>query len=150
MGLFDNVNTTVAAQQQQNDYNTALISAGVTVQDLRAQNDAGILTIFGNVTDQATAEKAVTALKTQPGVKDVVNLLEIEDLTAKNVKMKIATQQSNLNIRKGPGTEYDIVGKAAHGTSVQLIKRMFNNWYYIKTDSGIEGFCAANFLEEIK
>jgi uncharacterized protein YgiM (DUF1202 family) len=150
MGLFDNVNSTVAAQQQQNDYNTALISAGVTVQDLRAQNDAGILTIFGNVTDQATAEKAVTALKTQPGVKDVVNLLEIEDLTAKNVKMKIATQQSNLNIRKGPGTEYDIVGKAAHRTSVQLIKRMFNNWYYIKTDSGIEGFCAANFLEEIK
>jgi uncharacterized protein YgiM (DUF1202 family) len=150
MGLFDNVNSTVAAQQQQNDYNTALISAGVTVQDLRAQNDAGILTIFGNVTDQATAEKAVTALKTQPGVKDVVNLLEIEDLTAKNVKMKMATQQSNLNIRKGPGTEYDIVGKAAHGTSVQLIKRMFNNWYYIKTDSGIEGFCAANFLEEIK
>jgi uncharacterized protein YgiM (DUF1202 family) len=150
MGLFDNVNSTVAAQQQQNDYNTALISAGVTVQDLRAQNDAGILTIFGNVTDQATAEKAVTALKTQPGVKDVVNLLEIEDLTAKNVKMKIATQQSNLNIRKGPGTEYDIVGKAAHGTSVQLIKRMFNNWYYIKTDSGIEGFCAANFLEEVK
>lgn len=150
MGLFDNVNTTVAAQQQQNDYNTALISAGVTVQDLRAQNDAGILTIFGNVTDQATAEKAVTALKTQPGVKDVVNLLEIEDLTAKNVKMKIATQQSNLNIRKGPGTEYEIVGKAAHGTSVQLIKRMFNIWYYIKTDSGIEGFCAANFLEEIK
>lgn len=150
MGLFDNVNSTVAAQQQQNDYNTALISAGVTVQDLRAQNDAGILTIFGNVTDQATAEKAVTALKTQPGVKDVVNLLEIEDLTAKNVKMKIATQQSNLNIRKGPGTEYDIVGKAAHGTSVQLIKKMFNNWYYIKTDSGIEGFCAANFLEEIK
>jgi hypothetical protein len=112
MGLFDNVNSTVAAQQQQNDYNTALISAGVTVQDLRAQNDAGILTIFGNVTDQATAEKAVTALKTQPGVKDVVNLLEIEDLTAKNVKMKIATQQSNLNIRKGPGTEYDIIGKA--------------------------------------
>jgi len=150
MGLFDNVNSTVAAQQQQNDYNTALISAGITVQDLRAQNDAGILTIFGNVTDQATAEKAVTALKTQPGVKDVVNLLEIEDLTAKNIKMKIATQQSNLNIRKGPGTEYDIVGKAAHGTSVQLIKRMFNNWYYIKTDSGIEGFCAANFLEEIK
>ena len=150
MGLFDNVTTAVADQQQQNDYNTALISAGVSLQDLRAQNDAGILTIFGNVTDQATAEKAVAALKTQPGVKDVVNLLEIEDLTAKNVKMRIATQQSNLNIRKGPGTEYDIVGKAAHGTSVQLIKRMFNNWYYIKTDSEIEGFCAANFLEEIK
>lgn len=149
MGLFDEVTKAVETQQQQNDYNAALTAAGVDVQNLKVKDEDGILTIIGTVPDMQTAEKAVAALKSQPNVKDVVNLLEMEDLTAQNLKMKIATKESNLNIRKGPGTEYDIVGKAAHGSAVQLIKRMYNNWYYIRTDNGIEGFCAANFLEQM-
>jgi uncharacterized protein YgiM (DUF1202 family) len=149
MGLFDEVTKAVETQQQQNDYNAALTAAGVDVQNLKVQDEDGILTIIGTVPDMQTAEKAVAALKSQPNVKDVVNLLEMEDLTAQNLKMKIATKESNLNIRKGPGTEYGIVGKAAHGSAVQLIKRMYNNWYYIRTDNGIEGFCAANFLEQM-
>lgn len=149
MGLFDEVTKAVETQQQQNDYNAALTAAGVNVENLKVQDENGILTIIGTVPDMQTAEKAVAALKSQPKVKDVVNLLEMEDLTAQNIKMKIATKESNLNIRKGPGTEYDIVGKAAHGSAVQLIKRMYNNWYYIRTDNGIEGFCAANFLQEM-
>ena len=78
----------------------------------------------------------------------MVNLLEIEDLSAKNIKMKVVTKESNLNIRKGPGTNFEIVGKAAHNSTVQLIKRMYNDWYYIRTDAGVEGFCAANFLQQ--
>ncbi len=149
MGLFDEVTKAVETQQQQNDYNAALSAAGVNVENLKVQDENGILTIIGTVPDMQTAEKAVAALKSHPGVKDVVNLLEMEDMTAQNIKMKIATKESNLNIRKGPGTEYEIVGKAAHGSAVQLIKRMYNNWYYIRTDNGIEGFCAANFLEQM-
>ncbi|GAB2697913.1 hypothetical protein GCM10027037_22610 [Mucilaginibacter koreensis] len=149
MGLFDEVNNAVVNQQQQNDYSAALQAAGVTVQNLRVQGKDGILTIVGTVPDTQTGEKAVSVLQSQPGITTVVNLLEMEDLTAKNIKMKIATQESNLNIRKGPGTQFDIVGKAAHGSTVQLIKRMYNNWYYIHTDSGIDGFCAANFLKEM-
>ena len=149
MGLFDEVTKAVETQEQQNDYNAVLTTAGVDVQNLKVQDENGILTVIGTVPDMETAEKAVAALKSQPNVKDVVNLLEMEDLTAQNLKMKIATKESNLNIRKGPGTEYEIVGKAAHGSAVQLIKRMYNNWYYIRTDNGIEGFCAANFLQEM-
>jgi len=149
MGLFDEVTKAVETQHQHNDYSAALTAAGVDVQNLKVQDENGILTIIGTVPDMQTADKVVATLKSQPGVKDVVNLLEMEDLTAQNLKMKIATKESNLNIRKGPGTQYDIVGKAAHGSAVQLIKRMYNNWYYIRTDSGVEGFCAANFLEQM-
>jgi uncharacterized protein YgiM (DUF1202 family) len=149
MGLFDEVTKAVETQQQHNDYSAALTAAGVDIQNLKVQDENGVLTIIGTVPDMQTADKVVATLKSQPGVKDVVNLLEMEDLTAQNLKMKIATKESNLNIRKGPGTQYDIVGKAAHGSAVQLIKRMYNNWYYIRTDSGIEGFCAANFLEQM-
>lgn len=149
MGLFDQVNNAVVNQQQVNDYTAVLQKAGVTVQNLKVSNANGQLTVAGTVTDMQAAEKAVQALKTQPGVQSVVNLLEMEDLREKNIRMKVATKESNLNIRKGPGTEFEILGKAAHGSTVQLIKRMYNDWYYIKTDSGVEGFCSRNYLQEI-
>lgn len=149
MGLFDQVNKAVVNQQQVNNYSAVLQQAGVTVSNLKVANQNGKLTVSGTVSDTQTAEKAIAALKTQPGISSVVNLLEMEDLTAKNIKMKVSTRESNLNIRQGPGTNYEIVGKAAHNSTVQLIKRMYNDWYYIKTDTGIEGFCAEDYLTQI-
>ena len=148
MGLFEEVNKAVVNQQQVNDYTAILQGLGVMVQNLKVVNTNGKLIVSGNVSDLQAAEKAVAALKGQPGVTEVVNLLEIEDLMAKNIQMLVATKESNLNVRSGPGTDFDIVGKAAHNSTVQLIKRMYNDWYYIKTDSGIEGFCSKNFLKE--
>ena len=148
MGLFDEVNKAVVNQQEQNNFSATLQKAGVAVSDLKVQQNAGKLTVAGKVSDAATAEKAIATLKSQAGVTEVVNLLEIEDLSAKNIKMKVVTKESNLNIRKGPGTNFEIVGKAAHNSTVQLIKRMYNDWYYIRTDAGVEGFCAANFLQQ--
>jgi len=148
MGLFDEVNKAVVNQQEQNNFSATLQKAGVAVSDLKVQQNAGKLTVAGKISDAATAEKAIATLKSQAGVTEVVNLLEIEDLSAKNIKMKVVTKESNLNIRKGPGTNFEIVGKAAHNSTVQLIKRMYNDWYYIRTDAGVEGFCAANFLQQ--
>jgi uncharacterized protein YgiM (DUF1202 family) len=150
MGLFDEVNKAVVNQQQVNNYSSIFESAGITVQNLKVSDIAGKVTVAGTVADMNTAEKAKALLSAQPGVKQVVNLLEIEDLTVKNIKMKVATQESNLNVRKGPGTEYEIIGKAAHNSTVQLIKRMYNDWYYIRTEQGIEGFCSKNYLKEIQ
>lgn len=147
MGLFDEVNKAVVNQQQQNNYNTVLQQSGVTIQNLKIQEVAGTLTVAGIVQNMQAAEKAVSILRTQPGVVSIVNLLEIEDLTSKNIRMKVITKSSNLNIRKGPGTEFEIIGKAAHNSFVQLIKRMYNDWYYIRTGDGIEGFSSANFLQ---
>lgn len=149
MGLFDQVNSAVVDQQQVNNYSALLQQSGIAVSNLKVHNEVGRLTVSGTVGDMETAERAVELLRTQPGVTSVVNLLEMEDLTSQNIQMKVATAQSNLNIRQGPGTEYEIVGKAAHNSVVQLIKRMYNDWYYIKTDAGIEGFCSREYLEEM-
>jgi len=149
MGLFDAVNKAVANQQQHDNYDAILKNAGISIQSLKVDNADGVITLAGIVSDMATGDKAVATLKTQSGVTEVINLLEIEDLTAQNIFMLVNTVNSNLNVRTGPGTEYEIAGKAAHHAKVQLLKRMYNNWYYIKTDKGIEGFCAANFLQSI-
>jgi len=149
MGLFDQVNKAVVDQKQQKNYGDILKQAGINIPNLWVQDVNGTVTIAGTVPDMQTAEKAVVALKTQPGVVNVFNLLEMEDLTSRNIKMKVITKSSNLNIRKGPGTDYEIVGKAAHESQVQLIKRMYNDWYFVRTEDGTEGFSSANYLQGI-
>ncbi len=149
MGLFDEVNKAVVNQQQQKNYGDILQQAGINIPNLWVQDVKGTLTIAGTVPDMQTAEKAVAALKAQPGVVNVFNLLEMEDLTSKNIKMKVITKSSNLNIRKGPGTDFEIVGKAAHESQVQLIKRMYNDWYFVRTEDGVEGFSSANYLQGV-
>lgn len=149
MGLFDEVNKAAVNQQQQKKYGDILKASGINIPNLWVQDVSGTLTIAGTVPDMQTAERAVTALKAHPEVVNVFNLLEMEDLTSKNIKMKVITKSSNLNIRKGPGTDFDIVGKAAHESDVQLIKRMYNDWYFVRTEDGIEGFSSANYLQGV-
>lgn len=149
MGLFDEVNKAVVNQQQQKNYGDILQQAGINIPNLWVQDVKGTLTIAGTVPDMQTAEKAVAALKAQPGVVNVFNLFEMEDLTSKNIRMKVITKSSNLNIRKGPGTDFEIVGKAAHESQVQLIKRMYNDWYFVRTEDGVEGFSSANYLQGV-
>lgn len=71
------------------------------------------------------------------------------DPNAVNQKMRVDTKHSNLNIRKGPGTETEIVSKAAHHSTVTLLSKFDDNWYLIKAEDGIEGYCSANYLTAI-
>jgi uncharacterized protein YgiM (DUF1202 family) len=61
-------------------------------------------------------------------------------------KAIVSTQQSNLNIRKGPGTDQPIVGKAAHQETVTLVSKTNDQWWLIRTASGAEGYASAQYL----
>ena len=149
MGLFDKLAQSITTPAEKANYTSLLSAAGVSIPNLKCSLENGILSVSGTVPDSAVADKAIAALKKAPGVKDVKNYLEVEDLTAKNIRMKVVTKSSNLNIRKGPGTDFDIVGKAAHNSTVQVIKKMYNGWYYIKSEQGVEGFCSTDYLGPI-
>ena len=133
MGLFDNI-MQAATNASQTEYTTALKNAGLEISDFKASLEGGALSVTGTVPDSTTAEKAVQALTVLPGVTSVNNYLEVEDVTSKNIMLNVVTEHSNLNLRQGPGTEYDVVGKAAHNSKVQLIKKMFNGWYFVKAE----------------
>lgn len=49
-----------------------------------------------------------------------------------------------LNMRAGPGTQYEIIGKLAPGNSVELV-RTEGSWWVV-TGGGVEGFVAAKYL----
>ncbi len=149
MGLFDNLAKTVTTPKEKANYVGLLTASGIKIPNLGCSMDKGTLSITGTVPDVATAEAVVAVLKKAPGVSDVKNYLEVEDLRSQNIMMKVITKSSNLNVRKGPGTQFDVIGKAAHHSQVQLIKKMYNGWYYIKTTDGTEGFCSTDFLAPV-
>jgi uncharacterized protein YgiM (DUF1202 family) len=62
-------------------------------------------------------------------------------------KLKVVTESSNLNIRKGPGTDQPIVGKAAHDEIVMLVNKTSDQWYLIRTNGGAEGYAYAQYLQ---
>lgn len=149
MGFFDNLAKAITTPQEKANYNALLSAAGIKIPNLGCSLENGTLTVTGTVPDGPTADAAIAALQKAPGVTAVKNYLEVEDLTAKHIMMKVVTKSSNLNIRKGPGTNFDIIGKAAHGSQVQLIKKMYNGWYYIKSAQGIDGFCSTDYLAPV-
>ena|SRR5688572_3623684 len=66
--------------------------------------------------------------------------------SAPGSKVKVTTERSNLNIRKGPGTDQPIVGKAAHHEIVTLVSRTNDQWWLVRTKDGEEGYAYAQYL----
>jgi uncharacterized protein YgiM (DUF1202 family) len=61
-------------------------------------------------------------------------------------KALVTTKESNLNIRKGPGTDQPIVGKAAHNEVVTLVSKTNDQWWLVRTNKGEEGYASAQYL----
>ncbi len=69
-----------------------------------------------------------------------------DNVAAQGVKLTVTTQSSNLNIRSTPSTDGEIVGKAAHGESVTLVRRESDDWWMIRTEAGEEGYASSQYL----
>lgn len=76
---------------------------------------------------------------------DVVMNVNVSS-AAPGTKAKVTTETSNLNIRKGPGTDQPIVGKAAHHSTVTLVSKTNDQWWLVRTEKGEEGYAYAQYL----
>ncbi len=76
---------------------------------------------------------------------DVVMNINVSP-AAPSTRLKVTTKSSNLNVRKGPGTDQPIVGKAAHESEVTLLSKYNEGWFLIRTSDGVEGYCATEYL----
>ena len=73
-------------------------------------------------------------------------LMNINVAAGAGTKAKVTTDETNLNIRKGPGTDQPIVGKAAHNSTVTLLSKTNDQWWLVKTEKGDEGYAYAQYL----
>jgi len=76
-------------------------------------------------------------------------VLDVNTNTTAGSKAKVVTQSSNLNIRKGPGTDQLVVGKAAHNEVVTVLNKANDQWSLVRTDKGEEGYVYSQYLSPV-
>lgn len=121
-------------------------ASGATNLQVREQDN--ILYIDGEVpSGQAKDNLWAVYDKIDPNFKagDVVMNINVSP-TATATQLKVTTQTSNLNVRKGPGTDQPILGKAPHESVVTLLSKYNDGWYLIRTADGIEGYSSSEYL----
>ena len=137
----------MALQDKYKALTDAAIAAGIT--DLAVREQDGILYVDGTAADGATKDDLWEIYnQIDPNFTSgdlVLNVNVAIDVAVTHAK--VITQSSNLNIRKGPGTDQPIVGKAAHNEVITLVNRSNDLWWLVRTNDGEEGYCYAQYLE---
>ena len=128
---------------------SAATAAGVT--DLQVREQDGVLYIDGTAPSGAVKDQLwQTYGQIDPNFSGgdlIMNIKVAQDASTSQVK--VVTESSNLNIRKGPGTDQPIVGKAAHGETITLVSRSNDQWWLVRTQDGEEGYAYAQYLEAV-
>jgi len=128
----------------------AATASGVT--NLQVKEQDGVLYVNGNAPSGAVKDKLWNEYdKIDPNFTTGDLVLDVDVSGAVDGgKLKVITERSNLNIRKGPGTDQPIVGKAAHNEIVTLVSKTSDQWWLIRSVDGEEGYAYAQYLEPVK
>jgi uncharacterized protein YgiM (DUF1202 family) len=136
----------MALQDKYQQLINAAKSAGVTNLQVREQDN--VLYIDGEA-PTGTAKDSLWEIYNQidPDFRagDLILDINVSNMIAGS-KAKVVTESSNLNIRKGPGTDQPIVGKAGHHEMVTLVSKTNDQWWLVRTDAGEEGYAYAQYL----
>ncbi|HOY42082.1 MAG TPA: SH3 domain-containing protein [Chitinophagales bacterium] len=133
-------------------YKEIIDTAGVSgVSDLQVREQDNVLYIDGTAPSGAVKDQLWAVYdKIDPNFVSGDLVLNVNvDVAATVTKVKVVTQSSNLNIRKGPGTDQPIVGKAAHHEIITLVSQSSEQWWLVRTDDGEEGYSYARYLEPV-
>jgi uncharacterized protein YgiM (DUF1202 family) len=117
------------------------------VQNLQVSEQNNVLHITGDAPNAQTKDNLWNIYnKIDPDFRAGDLVLDVNASAAAGTKAKVVTEKSNLNIRKGPGTDQPIIGKAAHHEIVTVINKTNDQWSLIRTDSGAEGYVYSQYL----
>jgi len=120
--------------------------AGVSNLQVREQNN--VLYIDGTANSGAVKDQLWNVYnQIDPDFRSGDLVLNIETNVTSGAQARVVTESSNLNIRKGPGTDQPIVGKAAHGETVTVVNKSNEQWWLVRTADGEEGYAYAQYLQ---
>ncbi len=126
----------------------AATQAGAT--NLQVQEQAGVLYINGEVPSGEVKDKLWEIYSSiDPNFTAGDLILNVNAAVTEGGKVRVITKESNLNIRKGPGTDQPIVGKAAKGEIITLLSKANEQWWLVRTDDGEQGYSYAQYLEPV-
>jgi uncharacterized protein YgiM (DUF1202 family) len=138
----------MALQEKYAELINAAKSSGV--QNLQVREQDNVLYIDGAASSGAVKDNLWAIYnKIDPDYRAADVVMNVNVSAATGTKAKVVTQSSNLNIRKGPGTEQPLVGKAAHDETVTVLNQTNAQWWLIRTDKGEEGYAYAQYLSPV-
>ena len=123
-------------------------SSGVTNLQVREQNN--VLYVDGTAPSGEVKDKLWNIYNSiDPDYRAGDLVLNLNANMAAGSKAKVITQSSNLNIRKGPGTDQPVIGKAAHNEIISVVSKTNDQWSLIRTDKGEEGYVYSQYLSPV-
>ncbi len=122
-----------------------LREAGVKTDGLNIDFERNSFVLKGTVEEGEELTKLSEVVATSGSDKQIINNVELKDWSAENVLMKVKTRGSNLNVRAGTNSSFEIVGKFANGQDVTLVNKTQKDWYKMRS-GGIEGYCHTDYL----
>jgi hypothetical protein len=120
------------------------------IANLQVREQDNVLYIDGSTSSGALKDSLWDIYnKIDPDYRAGDLILNIDASAAAGTKARVTTESSNLNVRKGPGTDQPIVGKAAHNSIVTVISRANEQWSLVRTDKGEEGYAYSQYLTQV-
>lgn len=117
------------------------------VSNLNVSEVNNVLHVSGEAPSGAAKDKLWDVYnKIDPDYRAGDLILDVNVAAGAGSKATVTTDSTNLNIRKGPGTDQPVVGKATHGATVTLLSKANDQWWLIKNENGDEGYAYAQYL----
>ena len=121
------------------------------LNSLSVSESGNVLRVEGTVPTADIKDKMWDIYKQiDPQFKSNDLVLNVKTAISEGGKVRVVTQESRLNIRKGPGTDQPIVGKAEKGEIITLISKANDQWWLVRDVDGEEGYCYAQYLEPVQ
>ncbi|THU31194.1 SH3 domain-containing protein [Niastella caeni] len=117
------------------------------VQNLQVSEQNNVLHITGEASNAQTKDTLWNIYnRIDPDFRAGDLILDVNASASAGTKAKVVTESSNLNIRKGPGTDQPVIGKAAHHEIVTVLSKTNDQWSLIRTNKGAEGYVYSQYL----
>jgi uncharacterized protein YgiM (DUF1202 family) len=120
------------------------------VSDLQVREQDGVLYMDGTAPSAAVKDQLWNVYnQIDPDFKSSDVILNVNTNVASGSQAKVTTNESNLNIRRGPGTDQPIVGKAAKDEVVTVINQTNEQWWLVRSKDGEEGYAHSQYLSAL-
>lgn len=138
----------MALQEKYRQLITSAQQSGIS--NLQVREQGGVLYIDGTAPSAAVKDQLWNVYEQiDPNFQSGDVIMNINTNVASGTQATVTTKESNLNIRRGPGTDQPIVGKAAKGETVTVINKTSEQWWLIRSKDGEEGYAHSQYLSAL-
>lgn len=137
---------------------TQIISSNPNATDVSVSVLDNVATLSGTVEDDATKSRLQSSVLAVDGIKSIVNnikvvapplpIVEEPVVEKKSDQLIVATRKGKLNVHNKPGVQEHVIAVVDHGEALTLLDKTSENWWLIRTESGLEGYCYTPYLEK--